>query len=54
MDNEPKCCKFGDDLEPVRKAMQKLAKAHEPQELAVAAYPLYEQVRPEIPAGVKG
>jgi hypothetical protein len=46
--------KFGDDLDRVMKAMQKLAKAYKPNELAIAAYPLYEQVRPVLPAGVKG
>jgi hypothetical protein len=46
--------KFGDDLDRVKKAMQKVAKAYSPQELAGAAYPLYEQFRPDIPAGVKG
>jgi hypothetical protein len=46
--------KFGDDLARVKRAMQALAKAYKPKELAVAAYHLYEQFRPEIPAGVKG
>ncbi|OAI45930.1 hypothetical protein AYO44_12290 [Planctomycetaceae bacterium SCGC AG-212-F19] len=46
--------KFGDDLDRVQKAMQKLAKAYKPQEFAVAAYPLYERFRPAIPAGVRG
>jgi hypothetical protein len=46
--------KFGDDLVRVRKAMQTLAKAYKPQELAVAAYHLYERFRPEIPSGVRG
>jgi hypothetical protein len=46
--------KFGDDLERVRKAMQKLAKAYKPKELADVAYPLYERFRPAIPAGAKG
>jgi hypothetical protein len=46
--------KFGDDLKAVRSAMQKLAKAYKPQELAHDAYPLYERFRPEIPAGKKG
>jgi len=46
--------KFGDGLERAQKAMQKLAKAYKPKELADAAYPLYEQFRPVIPAGVKG
>jgi len=46
--------KFGDDLGRVKKAMQALAKAYKPKELAVAAYHLYEQFRPEIPSGVRG
>ena len=46
--------KFGDDLSPAMKAMQKLAKAYKPKELAEDAYRLYEQFRPEIPAGVRG
>jgi hypothetical protein len=46
--------KFGDDLKAVPAAMQKLAKAYKPNELAHDAYPLYEQFRPEIPAGRKG
>lgn len=46
--------KFGDDLKAVRSAMQKLAKAYKPQELAHDAYPLYERFRPDIPAGKKG
>jgi hypothetical protein len=46
--------KFGDDLDRVTKAMQKLAKAYKPKELAIAAYPLYDQFRPVIPAGVRG
>lgn len=32
--------KFGDALDRVKKAMQKLAKSYKPKELAVAAYPL--------------
>ncbi len=40
--------KFGETLEPVRKAMMKLAKAYKPQELAHDAYPLYERFRPSI------
>src|SRR5947209_7505948 len=32
--------KFEDNLERVRKAMQKLAQAYQPKDLAVAAYPL--------------
>jgi hypothetical protein len=46
--------KFGEDLKVVRSAMQKLAKAYTPQELAHDAYPLYERFRPDIPAGKKG
>jgi hypothetical protein len=46
--------KFGDDLKAVRSAMQKLAKAYRPQELAHDGYPLYERFRPAIPEGVKG
>lgn len=46
--------KFGDDLKAVRSAMQKLARAYTPQELAHNAYPLYEQFRPDIPAGKRG
>jgi hypothetical protein len=43
--------KFGDDLKVVRSAMQKLAEAYKPQDLARKAYPLYERFRPDIPAG---
>ena len=46
--------KFGDDLKAVRSAMQKLAKAYKPSDLAHDAYSLYEQFRPDIPAGKKG
>lgn len=46
--------KFGADLERVKKAMQKLAKSYKPKEIANVAYPLYEQFRPQVPAGVKG
>jgi hypothetical protein len=46
--------KFGDDLKAVRSAIQRLAKAYEPQELAHDAYRLYERFRPDIPAGKKG
>jgi hypothetical protein len=46
--------KFGEDLKAVRSAMQKLAKAYRPQEIAHDAYSLYERFRPEIPAGKKG
>jgi hypothetical protein len=46
--------KFGDDLKAVRSAMTKLARAYTPQELADAAYPLYERFRPDIPGGKRG
>lgn len=46
--------KFGENLKRVRSAMQKLARAYRPQELAQNAYSLYEQFRPSIPEGVKG
>jgi hypothetical protein len=46
--------KFGENLKAVQSAMQKLAKAYKPSELAHDAYPLYERFRPEIPAGKKG
>jgi hypothetical protein len=46
--------KFGENLKAVQSAMQKLAKAYKPSELAHDAYPLYERFRPQIPAGVKG
>ncbi|MBN1919103.1 MAG: hypothetical protein JW889_14450 [Verrucomicrobia bacterium] len=46
--------KFGDDLDDVRAAMQHLAKAFAPHELADAAYSLYERFRPSIPPGKRG
>ena len=46
--------KFGDALPEVRQAMQKLAASRKPSELAVQAYSLYVEFRPEIPAGTKG
>lgn len=46
--------KFKDDLDDVRKAMEKLAKAYTPKQLESKAYGLYEKFRPEIPEGKKG
>ena len=46
--------KFGDDLDAAWSAMEKLAKAYKPRELAREAYPLYEAIRPAIPEGKKG
>ena len=46
--------KFGEALPAVRAAMLELAKAFSRQELAEKSFPLYEQFRPAIPAGVTG
>lgn len=46
--------KFGDNLGRVQRAMQNLARAYRPKELADSAYGLYEQFRPDIPAGTRG
>jgi len=46
--------KFGDDLAPVRKAMEGLAGAFDREELAERAYGLYEKFRPQIPVGKRG
>jgi hypothetical protein len=45
---------FGDNLKAGRAAMQKLAKAYTPKELAERGFRLYERFRPAIPEGVKG
>ncbi len=46
--------KFKDALGPVSAAMAQLADSRGPEELAAGAYGLYEQFRPDIPAGVAG
>ena len=46
--------KFGESLEAARAAMQELAGAYPPEQLARRAYALYEKFRPEIPEGKKG
>jgi hypothetical protein len=46
--------KFGDDLDDVREAMRALASAFAPDDLAGAAYSLYERFRPHIPPGKRG
>jgi hypothetical protein len=46
--------KFGDDLDRARKAMEALAKSFKSGKLAEVAYSLYEQFRPDIPAGRRG
>jgi hypothetical protein len=46
--------KFGDGLEPARKAMEALASSLSSAELAERAFALYEAFRPAIPKGVRG
>jgi hypothetical protein len=46
--------KFGDALPDVRAAMEALARAYPPEQLATKAYALYERFRPAIPEGKKG
>ncbi len=46
--------KFGDDLNAVTEAMQKLAAAFKPDDLAEAAFSLYEEFRPQIASGKRG
>jgi hypothetical protein len=46
--------KFGDALDHARAAMTDLAAAFDPDELADAAYSLYERFRPNIPPGKRG
>jgi len=46
--------KFGEDLVDVQEAMQALAKAFKPDELAVSAYKMYEKFRPDVPPGETG
>ncbi|MDH3731829.1 MAG: hypothetical protein OES13_12035, partial [Acidimicrobiia bacterium] len=46
--------KFGDDLTPAREAMEDLAAALHPDDLAERAFTLYERFRPTIPSGRKG
>ena len=46
--------KFGENLDRVRITIEKLARSLPPDEIAVRAYHLYEEFRPEIPAGVRG
>jgi hypothetical protein len=46
--------KFGLDLKDVEAALEKLANAYKPGELAAGAYALYEQFRPTIPEGTQG
>jgi hypothetical protein len=46
--------KFGEALESVRRAMNELARAFKPEDLAKHAFSLYEGFRPAIPEGVRG
>jgi hypothetical protein len=46
--------KFGGNLSAVKSAMQALAKALPPKQLATKAFSLYMEVRPEVPEGVTG
>ena len=45
---------LGGHLTAVRRAMDALARSLPPEELNRVAFRLYEQFRPEVPAGVKG
>lgn len=46
--------KFADDLEDAHEAIEDLAKAHKPKDLADRAFGLYEKFRPNIPSGAEG
>jgi hypothetical protein len=46
--------KFGAALPEVESAMRALARSYPPKRLADLAFTLYEQFRPDIPAGLKG
>jgi hypothetical protein len=46
--------KFGEDLGDVRSAMEYLAGAFTPEDLARRAYALYQTFRPSVPAGERG
>jgi hypothetical protein len=46
--------KFGHELGDVQAAMEALAKAYSPDQLAAHAYALYERFRPDIPEGKQG
>ncbi len=46
--------KFGHELADVQAAMEALAKAYTPDQLAAHAYSLYEQFRPDVPEGKQG
>jgi hypothetical protein len=46
--------KFGEVLPEGQAAMEQLAAAYPPEQLAAKAYALYESFRPAIPAGKRG
>lgn len=46
--------KFGEALPAARAAMERLARSLPPENLALEAFHLYEEFRPEVPAGAKG
>ncbi len=46
--------KFGESLDAAREAMAKLARSFSTDELGAKAYGLYEEFRPQIPAGARG
>ena len=46
--------KFAEDLDAEREAMEPLAAALDPEDLAARAYKLYERFRPNIPPGQRG
>jgi hypothetical protein len=46
--------KFGEAFASVRQAMEELARAFKPRELARLAFSLYERFRPTVPEGVRG
>lgn len=46
--------RFGQELDEVQAALEALARAYPPKQLAAMAYGLYEQFRPEVPEGEKG
>lgn len=46
--------KFGEGYGPVLHAMTALANSYAPSEIAERGYKLYEEFRPDVPAGVSG
>lgn len=46
--------KFGDALDDVRKAMERLAKSRAPRDLTATGFKLYEAFRPDVPSDVRG